>query len=276
MIEPSNALVDTHCHLTSQAFDSDRRQVILRAIASGVHRIVVPGMDLDSSREAVALAQEYPSIFAAVGIHPHHASQWKSSFRKEIISLTKSPKVVAIGEIGLDYYRNLSPKPEQIEAFHSQLELAAELNLPVIIHNRDATSDIIEYLDRWSNKLVKSAGEKLGVLHAFSADSSTAFQVIDAGFLIGIAGPITYKNAESLRDVAVKIPLQSILIETDAPYLTPHPHRGKRNEPANVSLVAEHLSKIVGQDYKTTTRITSKNAAGLFGWNDGTNHSTVH
>jgi TatD DNase family protein len=276
MTEPLNPLVDTHCHLTLKDFDLDREEVIDRALTIGVKKIVVPGLDLESSREAIALAQVYPSIYAAVGIHPHNASQWKSSCREEFISLTKSPKVVAIGEIGLDYYRNLSPKHQQLEAFHSQLQIATDLKLPVIIHNRDATNDIIEYLRRWSGRHTISVGEKLGVVHAFSADLKTAFQVIDAGFFIGIAGPVTYKNAESLREIVMKIPLTSILIETDAPYLAPHPYRGKRNEPANVALIAEHLSKILGRDYKTTSQTTSENASGLFGWNNGTNRSTLH
>jgi TatD DNase family protein len=276
MTEPSNPIVDTHCHLTLEAFDDDRQEVIDRALKNGIHKIVVPGMDLESSREAIALAETYPSIYAAVGIHPHHASQWGSSYREEFNSLAKSPKVVAIGEIGLDYYRNLSPKQQQLDVFRTQLEIAAELKLPVIIHNREATSDIIEYLYTWSKRHRFSAGQKMGVLHAFSAELTTAFQVIDAGFLVGIAGPITYKNAESLREISVKIPLAKILIETDAPYLTPHPHRGKRNEPAYVRLVAEHLSKILGREYSEIARVTSNNAASLFGWNDGTNQSTLH
>jgi TatD DNase family protein len=276
MTEPSSPLVDTHCHLTLKDFDRDRVDVIDRALKIGVQKMVVPGLDLESSREAIALAQVYPSIYAAVGIHPHNASQWKSSYRDEFISLTKSPKVVAIGEIGLDYYRNLSPQQQQLEAFQSQLQIAADLKLPVIIHNRDATSDIIEYLRICSKKHTNLARQRLGVLHAFSADLQTAFQVIDAGFLIGIAGPVTYKNAKSLREIVMKIPLASILIETDAPYLTPHPYRGKRNEPANVALVAEHLSKILGRDYTATARTTSQNAAGLFGWQDGKNQRTLH
>lgn len=276
MTELHNAFVDTHCHLTSQAFDIDRKQVIDRASENGVYKIVVPGMDLESSREAIALAQKYSSIYAAVGFHPHHANQWTSSCREEMLSLSKSPKVVAIGEIGLDYFRNFSPRKQQREVFHAQLEIATELNLPVIIHNREATSDIIEYLSLWSKKQKRMNRKAVGVLHAFSADVSIAFQAIDAGFLVGIAGPITFKSAEGLKEVAIKIPFSSLLIETDAPYLTPHPHRGKRNEPAYVVLVAEHLSRIKGQDIQTTARITSVNSAGLFGWNDGTNLDTLH
>ncbi|OGO17097.1 MAG: hypothetical protein A2Z14_09345 [Chloroflexi bacterium RBG_16_48_8] len=269
-------LVDTHCHLTLDAFDNDRGQVIQRALTTGVHKIVVPGIDLESSQEAIALSETYPSIFAAVGIHPHNANHWNPSYREKIISLAKSSKVVAIGEIGLDYHRNLSPKEQQLNVFRFQLDIASELKLPVIIHNRDATSDIIDYLVIWSKRQQVLVGSGMGVLHAFSADVTTAFQMIDAGFLVGIAGPITYKNAASLREIAIKIPSSSMLIETDAPYLTPHPYRGKRNEPANVALVAEHLSEIIGQDYRTTARITSQNAAGLFGWQNGTNYSILH
>jgi TatD DNase family protein len=276
MTEASDALVDTHCHLMLEAFDRDREQVIQRALTAGVQRIVVPGIDLDSSRKAVLLAEKYNLIFASVGIHPHYAIHWTSSYREEMISLAKSSKVVAIGEIGLDYYRNLSPRRQQIEVFQEQLEIAIELNLPVIIHNRDATNDIIEYLDKMSRRHKLSARKNTGVLHAFSADITTALHVINAGFFVGLAGPITYKNAEGLREIAKKIPLSSILIETDAPYLTPHPYRGKRNEPAYVALVAEHLSKIIGKDYIKTAWTTSKNAARLFGWQNGTDDSTLH
>jgi len=259
-------LVDTHCHLTLDVFKDDREAVIQRALTAGVQKIIVPGIDLESSQDTVALSETHPSIYAAVGIHPHNAKFWDSSYREKIISLARSSKVVAIGEIGLDYYRNLSTHEQQLDAFRYQLEVASELKLPVIIHNRDATSDIIEYLLIWSKEQQTRSGSGVGVFHAYSADLSTAFQIIDAGFLIGIAGPITYKNAASLREISMKIPSTSILIETDAPYLTPHPFRGKRNEPANVILVAEQLSKIIGKDYRTTALLTSQNAADLFGW----------
>jgi len=275
MITNSLGLVDTHCHLTMEAFDDDRDQVIERAQKAGVHKIVVPGLDFPSSEKAVSLGRAYPSVYVAVGFHPHDASSWAADSKKELISLAKSDKVVAIGEIGLDYYRNFSPKDVQIEVFQYQLEIATELNLPVIIHNRDASSDVIDILIEWSKTKISSTRTMLGVLHAFSADLTTAYKVIDAGFLLGIAGPITYKNASNLREITTKIPSRSLLIETDAPYLTPHPHRGKRNEPANVVLVAEHLSKTLKQDYKITTRMTSENAAGLFGWDNGTNNSTI-
>ena len=276
MNEPLATLVDTHCHLTVKAFDRDRKDVIHRALSSGVQKIIVPGLDLASSKAAVQLAEANPAIHAAVGIHPHNAKNWDASHKERIVSLAHSSKVVAIGEIGLDFYRNLSEPGIQLEVFQSQLEIAAELDLPVIIHNRDATSDIIGTLTEWSKDFIHSENKGIGVLHAYSADIETALQIIDAGFYVGIAGPITYKNAQNLREIVTKIPLSRVLIETDAPYLTPHPYRGKRNEPANVALVAEYLSGILGQEYETTARITSENAADLFGWRNGTNHSSLH
>jgi len=275
MINHSPKLVDTHCHLTMKAFNKDREQVIERAKQAGVNKIVVPGLDLPSSEKAVSLAKDNPSLYVAVGLHPHNASSWNAESRENLISLAKSKQVVAIGEIGLDYYRNLSPKDVQLKVFQYQLEIATELDLPVIIHNREASNDICEILTKWSKSRNPSSRETLGVMHAFSADMATASRVIDAGFLLGIAGPITYKNASNLRDITVKIPFRSLLVETDAPYLTPHPHRGKRNEPANVVFVAQHLANLLEQYYKFTTRITSENAAGLFGWDNGTNNNTL-
>jgi len=275
MIAPSPELVDTHCHLTMSAFDDDRDLVIERAKKAGVKKIVVPGLDISSSEEAISLSHAKSSIYAAVGIHPHNASEWSATSRNRLISLAKSNKVVAIGEIGLDFYRNLSPKDVQIKVFKYQLEIATELDLPVIIHNRDASRDVLEILIEWSKSKNPSSGSRLGVLHAFSADLETAQKVIEAGFLLGIAGPITYKNASNLREITTKIPYRRILIETDAPYLTPDPQRGKRNEPANVVFIAKQLSKTLKQDYNFITQVTSKNASGLFGWENGTDTSTL-
>jgi TatD DNase family protein len=276
MTESTFSLVDTHCHLTQEEFEFDREQVIQRAQTAGVHTILVPGIDLESSRRSIALTKQYPSIYAAVGIHPHNAREWTTSSRDELLSLAESPRVVAIGEIGLDYYRNLSPKEIQLEVFQAQLELAGELSLPVIIHNRDATEDVVSILLEWSKSCTASFPEGKGVLHAYSADISTARKVIDAGFFLGIAGPITYRNSHKLREITACMPHSRLLIETDAPYLSPHPYRGKRNEPSNVSLVAEHLSKVIDKDLSYTARKTTMNAAGLFGWENGKNHRTLH
>lgn len=265
------SLVDTHCHLTLNAFEKDRRQVIERAFEKGVRRIVVPGIDLQSSREAVELAEEYPALYAAVGIHPHRADTWNLSVAKELMQLSQATSVVAIGEIGLDFYRNYTARDVQLHAFHAQLDLAAERMLPVIIHNREAINEIVDDLLPWSSKLDETLEHRAGVLHAYSADLSEARRIIDAGFYLGIAGPITYQNAKKLRNLIAKVPVTRLVVETDSPYLSPDPHRGKRNEPGNVKYVADQLANVVEQDYKATARFTSKNAAGLFGWVYGTN-----
>jgi TatD DNase family protein len=271
MSVPAPYVTDTHCHLTANAFQKDRKQVIQRALEAGVDRIIVPGMDLESSRQAVALAEEFPSVYAAVGIHPHNADSWDSTFSSTLAELAKRGGVVAIGEIGLDFYRNLSTKNNQAYAFREQLNLAAEFGLPVIIHNREATVEIMHELRHWVTDINSAHQSNAGVLHAFSADLNTALEAIQAGFYIGIAGPISFKNSGVLQNVAGSIPISRVLTETDSPFLTPHPHRNRRNEPANVVVVAEHLSRIIKRDYDTTVKVTSQNAAKLFGWENGKN-----
>ena len=264
------SLVDTHCHLTLDAFEKDRRMVIERAFEQGVHKIVVPGIDLQSSREAVELAEEYPTLHAAVGIHPHRADTWNASVAKELMQLSYATSVVAIGEIGLDFYRNFTTREVQLHAFHAQLEIAGERKLPVIIHNREAINEIVDDLLPWSSKLDETLLNRAGVLHAYSADLSDARRMIDAGFYLGIAGPITFKNGEQLRNLITEVPVTRLVVETDSPYLSPHPHRGKRNEPGNVKFIADRLATGLEHDYDETAALTSKNAAGLFGWTYGT------
>jgi TatD DNase family protein len=265
------AAADTHCHLTARVFQKDRKRVIERALENGVQWIVVPGMDLESSYVAVELANEYSGVHAGVGIHPHNADQWTESYFKELKDLALSDKVVAIGEIGLDYYRNLSSPENQRHAFQAQLRLGAELNLPVIVHNREATVAVMELLQDWVMGIDPPLQGRAGVLHAFSADLDTGLALVEAGFYLGIAGPISYKNSSKLQQVASSIPISRMVTETDSPYLTPHPNRNRRNEPANVIVVAEHLSRIVKRDYDSTVKITSQNAAKLFGWQNGKN-----
>jgi TatD DNase family protein len=264
-------VADTHCHLTAKVFEEDRVQVVERAIQNGIRWILVPGMDLESSRHAVALAEEFPNVYAAVGIHPHNADDWSESHYQELRDLAKSEFVVAIGEIGLDYYRNLSTQKNQLRAFKSQLEIAADAKLPTIVHNREATSEVLAILKEWVSGIDKPHQSRAGVLHAFSADLETAQAGIRAGFYIGIAGPISYKKSSKLQHIASALPISRILTETDSPFLTPHPNRSKRNEPANVVVIAEHLSRIIKRDYDTTVTITSQNAAKLFGWQNGKN-----
>jgi TatD DNase family protein len=241
--------------------------VLARARQAGVERILVPGVDLPTSERAVELAETRPELYAAVGVHPHYASSYGPETRLRLRQLAKSPRVVAIGEIGLDYYRDRSPRHLQRRAFAEQLELAAELGLPAVIHNREAGDDLLKQALPWA-----AARDNPGVLHAFSSDEATATAAAQAGFFLGVAGPITFPHAEERRLITGGLPRDRVVLETDAPYLSPHPRRGQRNEPAQVALIAEALSGIWQRPADDTRRITWDNAAALFHWNDGTDH----
>ena len=243
--------------------------VVDRARQNGVERILNPAIHLASSFDILRLAESIDEVYAAVGVHPNEALSWESGMQDSIQEAAHHSKVVAIGEIGLDYYRDYSPRDLQRRVFTHQLELAAEMNLPVIIHNRQASEDVLELLTAWHATLVKANSplkDRPGVLHSFSDQLPVAKQAIDIGFFIGFTGPITYKNAYNLQELVKSIPLDSILIETDAPFLPPHPHRGKRNEPAHVRLVAEKLSELLEVDYQTVAKATTNNSKRLFGW----------
>lgn len=268
-------LADTHCHLTLPHFDQDRQQVLTRAKEEGVNRILIPGLDLASSRRAVELSQRYPEIYAAVGIHPHNAKDWDRSTEQELRELARSPKVVAIGEIGLDYYRDLSPREKQRSAFQDQLDLALEMELPVVIHNRNAIDDLMSCIETWSARLPATLKNGSGVLHANSADLENTRKVIEAGFYIGVAGPITYQKSEVLRRITAQLPLERVLLETDAPYLTPHPKRGKRNEPSYLQLIAQQCATLFEVSVNTISATTSQNATDLFSWNHGNDSSDI-
>jgi TatD DNase family protein len=258
-------LLDSHAHLDSRKFDSDRQQVVERAGARGVQIIVNPGADLPSSRQSVALAARKwagVEIYAAVGVHPHDAKTLDAETLAELRTLAQSrPRVVAIGEIGLDYYRDLSPRVEQRRAFESQLALAKELCLPVIVHNRQAQDDLLAILRSWLRGGGAGPG---GVLHSFSGDVAMAEEALDLGFYLGIGGPVTYKNARELPEVVKATPLERLLLETDCPYLPPHPHRGQRNEPAYVALVAEKVAQLQGRSVEDVAAVTTANARRLF------------
>lgn len=241
------------------AFDADRDAVLDRARGSGVTRIMIPGIDLASSRRAVALAEAHPEIYAAVGVHPHEAETLGPTELNDLRALAAHPKVRAIGEIGLDYYRDRSPREAQRQALAQQLDLAGELGLPVIVHNRDAFADVLAALAGWP-------GQRRGVLHSFSGDRAQLSEALAAGFYIGITGPITFPKAHELRAVAAAAPAARLLIETDAPYLTPAPRRGQRNEPAYVRRVAETLAEVRGENLAEVAAQTSANAAALFDW----------
>jgi len=251
-------LIDTHAHLDSARFEGDRDRVVSRARADGVHAILTVGTDLDSSRRAVALAEEYPCVYAAVGIHPHDASQVDPGVVAELERLSKHDTVVAIGEIGLDFYRNLSPPDKQREGFVAQLELARRVNKPVIIHDRQAHADTMSILRDKARNL-------RGVLHCFSGDLDMALQAVNMGFYISIAGPVTFQNARRLQELVRELPMGCMLIETDCPYLAPHPHRGQRNEPTNVRLVAAKIAALKEVSIERVAEVTTANASRLFG-----------
>ena len=264
-------LTDTHTHLDFPQFDGDRERVIERAATAGVRAIVNVGTDLASSRAAVALAEACPQIYAAVGVHPHDAKTLTGNMLEELRALALHPKVVAIGEIGLDFFRDLSPRDKQRQAFQQQLALASEAGKPVIVHDRDAHSEVMAILRHWAcperSRRAESDHRPLGVLHCFSGDLAMAQEAIELGFYISIAGPVTFKNARSLRELVRQLPLEKLLVETDCPYLTPHPHRGKRNEPAYVKLVAQEVARAKGLSLEEVARITSDNAQALFALN---------
>jgi TatD DNase family protein len=257
-------LIDTHCHLDFDAYDADRADIVARAIASGVTRIVNPATDADTGAAALALAAVYPGVYAAAGIHPNSTASYLPGDLEVIEGQAQQPKAVAIGEIGLDYYRDWSPKDRQRVAFEDQLALAAQLELPVIIHNRQADDDVLAILAAWIPTLPQHLRMRPGVLHSFSAPRAVAEKALALGFYLGFTGPITFKNADSLRSVAAAVPLDRLLTETDGPFLTPHPFRGKRNEPAYVTYVAERLAALHNVPDDVMRDTTRRNAERLF------------
>lgn len=262
-------LVDTHCHLDFDWFDKDRDQVVRNAVAADVQRIVNPGINLASSKKTILIAEKHDQVFAAVGVHPNDGSSWRNGTLDQLRNLALQPKVIAIGEIGLDYYRDYTPHDIQKRIFKDQLVLAAELDLPVIIHSRDSMKDVMLTLAEWQQALIKSGSElseRPGVLHSFSGDEDDAQQAIERNFFVGITGPVTFKNARNIQELVIRLPIQKLLVETDSPFLTPHPHRGKRNEPANVKLVAEKIAQLRQESYDSIKEITSDNASRLFQW----------
>jgi len=263
-------LTDTHCHLNLNIFQEDMAGFLNRAWEAGIERILIPGIDVETSRLALALAEQHTNLYAAVGVHPGDAASWKNDTLAMLTELAQHPKTIAIGEIGLDYFRDRSPRPLQREVFHQQLDLATELELPVIIHNRDSFEDLWSDLAAWHEELVRNGSAlaiRPGVLHSFDGELSTAQAAMEKGFFIGISGPVTFKNARDRQGVVADLPLNKILIETDAPYLTPHPFRGRwPNEPAHVALVAEKIAELHRKPIDTIAQATWENAAQLFDW----------
>ncbi|HWQ04515.1 MAG TPA: TatD family hydrolase [Longilinea sp.] len=267
-------LSDTHCHLNlNTAFQEDFESVLSRAWKAGLDRILIPGIDLETSRLAVQLAESDERIYAAVGIHPNEALTWNESTQQEISTLANHPKVVAIGEIGLDFYRNHAPRDLQIEILKKQLEISANMQLPVILHNRDAMQELWFILSEWHDGLSKEGNPintHPGVFHAYADDLATANKLVEKSFFLGIGGPVTFTNALDRQQTTSGLPLSAVLLETDAPFLAPHPHRGRRNEPAFIALVAQKVAELKQVSESLIVEITSNNANRLFDWR---NHS---
>jgi TatD DNase family protein len=260
---PRAILVDSHAHLDAKAFDSDRPRVMERAWQAGLGAVITIGVgeDLSAIEAAVALAEAYEMVFATVGVHPHDARQIKPEWYPQIERLARHPKVVGIGETGLDYHYMHSPKSVQRQAFERFLRMGRELGLPVVIHTREADEDAIAML----KEAREEGGEPLcGVVHCFSGDYSLAMEVLNLGLHISFTGVITFPKAEPLREVLKKIPLEKVLLETDCPYLAPVPFRGKRNEPARVVQVAETVASVLGRPTEEVARITTGNVVRLF------------
>lgn len=250
-------MIDTHTHLNDSKYDSDLDEVISRARDSGVERMVVCGSDLASSRRAVEIAAGYDGVYATVGVHPHDSKTFDADAIKALSELAARDKVIAIGEIGLDFHYDFSPRRDQVAAFESQLALAQQLGMPVVIHSREAHSETVSVLKTAGNLLVC-------VFHCFSGDTRAAEQVLDMGFYIGIDGPVTFKTSDELRRVVEFCPLERLLIETDCPYLAPVPHRGKRNEPAYLGLVCDAVARLKAISRETAAQATTQNALRLF------------
>ena len=257
-------LIDTHAHLDFRQFDDDRNAVLDRAWQAGLIAVITIGIDLKTSRAAVALAEAHERVFATVGFHPHDAKTADDAALVELRDLARHSRVVAIGEMGLDFYRDRSPRDVQRRVFRRQLQIAAELGKPVVVHDREAHADTLEILRQWIAESQTTFSEYRGVLHCFSGNLALAQAVIELGFFIGVDGPITYRNARKLPDIVKALPLDRLLVETDAPFLTPHPHRGQRNEPAYVRLVAEKIADTKNLPLEKVAQATTANAKTLF------------
>jgi TatD DNase family protein len=252
-------LFDTHVHLNAEQFDEDLTDVIERARETGVEKMVVVGFDRPTIKRAMELIESYDFLYASIGWHPVDAIDMTEEDLHWIEELSSHQKVVAIGEMGLDYHWDKSPKEIQKDVFRKQIQLAKKVKLPIIIHNREATSDIVAILRE------EEAHEVGGIMHCFSGSVEIAKECLEMNFYISLGGPVTFKNAKKPKEVATEIPLDKLLIETDCPYLAPHPYRGKRNEPAFVKLVAEQIAELKGLTIDEVAKATTDNAKKLFG-----------
>ncbi|MGI8317341.1 TatD family hydrolase [Halobacillus mangrovi] len=252
-------LFDTHVHLNADQFEDDLEETIQRAKEAGVHYMTVVGFDRKTIPKAMEIAENHDHIYAAVGWHPVDAIDMTQEDLDWIEELSSHPKVVAIGEMGLDYHWDKSPADVQKDVFRKQIRLAKKVNMPIVIHNREATDDIVEILKE------ENAGEVGGIMHCYSGPVETAQECIDMNFMISLGGPVTFKNAKLPKEVAKAVDMKHLLVETDCPFLAPHPNRGKRNEPAYVKLVAEQVAELKGLSFEEVSEVTTANALNFFG-----------
>ncbi|WP_371365503.1 putative metal-dependent hydrolase YcfH [Sporomusa rhizae] len=251
-------LFDSHAHVDDSRFDEDRNEVIKRAAEAGLVGILNAGACMESSARSITLAQEHDMVYAAVGIHPHDAKEAKDHDYEQLAVWSSLAKVVAIGEIGLDYYYDMSPRDVQQQVFVRHIDVARQMGKPIIIHDRDAHGDVMTILKKEAKGLT-------GVLHCFSGSSEMAKEVIKIGFYVSFAGPVTYAKDGKLKEVAASVPLERILVETDCPYLTPQPYRGRRNEPTHVKFTAEEVARVRGMDFEALAEAATANTKRLFG-----------
>jgi len=253
-------LIDSHAHIQGKEYAGETEAILSRAREAGVEKIIVVGGagDLSSNQTAVLLAERYENLYATVGMHPHDAKDVGEEALKKLQELTDRPKVIAVGETGLDFYYNHSPHNTQRNIFARFINMALETGLPVVVHERDAHKDVAQLLRS------EGAGKITGVIHCFTGDYQVARNYLDLGFYLSFTGIITFKNAQALREVVRQLPLERMFVETDSPYLAPVPHRGKRNEPAYVCFVAETIAKIKSLTLEEVARVTTENAKNLF------------
>lgn len=263
-------LVDSHCHLQDPKFDGQQEDVVRRAREAGVETAVVIGYDVESSRRAIEIADSLEDVYATVGVHPHHAKTLTQRDINSIARMADSSRVVAVGEIGLDFYRNLSPPETQRKAFREQLELARTLSLPVVVHAREADEETFELLAEHEHTALPDwpKDRPLGVMHCFAGDICLALRYVEIGFVISIAGTCTYPDTDKTRAVAQGLPLRWMAVETDAPYLPPHSRRGRRNEPAFLVETVKHIADLRGEPFSDVADGTAMTAARLFGLGD--------
>ena len=251
-------LIDTHVHLNADQYDDDLQEVIDRALSEGIDRMFVVGFDTKTIERTMKLIDQYDFIYGIIGWHPVDAIDCTDERLEWIESLSKHPKIIGIGEMGLDYHWDKAPKDIQKDVFRKQIALAKRVQLPIIIHNREATQDCVDILKE------ENASEVGGIMHSFSGSNEIADEILKMNFYVSLGGPVTFKNAKQPKEVAKHVPLDRLLVETDAPFLSPHPYRGKRNEPARVKLVAEQIAELRGLTYEEVCEATTENAERLF------------